>query len=171
MGCISPSFASSRECGRHFSWSPNFSCRLDLHHNKTCVALANLWWSIGRNRIENRTYPDGVMFIESVHLLTPCLNAYVFLTCWAWSGSPDSKMWFNLFETCVFMVFVVWSSPTHVLLEYRGPIKKRNQKTPTYLIPTKTSLAYALGHVKVEGSYKWLLFFTSPLLLGHGTCD
>ena len=38
----------------------------------------------------------------------------------------------NLFETCVVMLFVLWSSPNHTLIKYRCPMKKSNRVTPAH---------------------------------------
>ena len=53
-----------------FSCSSN-SHRLDLH-NKTHVALPNVWWKHMQKLTENSTFPDVAMIIISVCLLISC---------------------------------------------------------------------------------------------------
>ena len=50
-------------------------CRVGFH-NETCVALANTWWNISKNRIENRTLPSLLMVIASASLLLPLRTRY-----------------------------------------------------------------------------------------------
>ena len=61
---------------------------LDLN-NKTCVAIANMWWSINNSWIENWTSLDLVIIIRSACFLIPSLNKLGFHNCvhyWVWSS-------------------------------------------------------------------------------------
>ena len=97
-------------------------------YNKICVALANLWWSIGKTWIENRT-SLVLYWLLRVHICW--LLDLIHRSSWIafgvindiWRRNPISV------HTCVFMVFALWSLANHVPIKSRGPIKKKNQVT------------------------------------------
>ena len=98
--------------------------RLDMH-KKTCVAIANLWWSISKTQVSWFSYAYWKrMFVDS---LTEYFGPPNCVQYWVWSRiwrrSPD----------CFFMVFVLWSSPDHTPIKYRCLIKTSNWITPSYL--------------------------------------
>ena len=58
------------------------------------------------------------------------------------------------------MVFVLWSSPDHALIKYRGPIQKNNQITPTY------AMLKHKGNVRTPNIYKCYATIISFSLYG-----
>ena len=66
-----------------FMWvfSGSFSMFSELYWTslsiETCVALAHLWWSITKNRIENQKSFGIVTSIVSAHVCSCCLNGYL----------------------------------------------------------------------------------------------
>ena len=109
--------------------------QLDLH-NKTCVCIRKSamghqqesdipWFSYGYQKCVLVDYS----FTE--YIGPPKCGHYL-----VWNSYWNLKPLSNLFQTCVFMVFVLWSSLNHTPIKYRCPIKKSYQITPGYVEAT-----------------------------------
>ena len=106
--------------------------RFDLH-NKTHIASKNLRWNICKNRIENWTSLGLVMIVGMfvdflVGYIDPspnCIHCKCRVVINIWK-SPIS------FKHVVFVMFALWSSPNHIPIKSRSPIKKTSHLRPIY---------------------------------------
>jgi hypothetical protein len=106
---------------------------LDLH-NKTCVALADLWWSISKNQVENWTSHDvshpylKCMFVDS-------LIEYIGLPDCEW-GIVDEMWRCSPISLNMCLCGVCFSIlPNHIPIKYTCPVKKSNWIAPVYFTP------------------------------------
>ena len=96
-----------------------------------------MWVWFGSCSCSHSPVLGSVLIIGSTCSLSiPWLNTQVLLIVFmiecvvvnqVWRCSP---IWF---QTCVFMVFVFGSSPNHILIKYRCPVKKSNRIELVYL--------------------------------------
>ena len=116
-------------------------------HNETCVGLANLLYSINKNR----TSPYLVEVIGNACLLILSWIIEVLPIVLTIEYGVVDKIW-----RCrpIAMAFVLWLSPSHTTIKCRCSMKKTNQITPAYLcrhsIPT--SLLLLLTWAKTSSS-------------------
>ena len=73
----------------------------------------------------------------------------------------------NLFWTCVFMVFVLWSSPNHTPIKHRSSIKETDRLTPTYLMwhTIASSVFCNLNMTFAYADHQWWIDIISHLNL------
>ena len=135
--------------GSFFTFS-NFY-RLDSH-NKTHVAIANLWRNICQSRIGNNTSLHSIMLIISACMFISFLIGYIsplqlcsllsveYVVVNIWRRTPISFKHVSLF-----MMFSLWSSPNHIPIKHRGPIKQTSHLRPIslYIIPSPHLLVLA----------------------------
>lgn len=97
--------------GSFFSMFSNFLLIRSSSKRKSCVALVLPQWNICQKRIGKTD-----MFVVECGVLIQI-----------WRGNPIS------FGHVSSWCFVFWSSKNHVLVTYRGPIKKIGHLRPIYL--------------------------------------
>lgn len=132
-----------------------------LTFSKSSVAWMNVWWSIHKNHIENRTSPSLVM-VSWKCVFVDSLTEYVsHLKCvkyqWNLKDGVQSRLDTCLDGVCFFFAPLA-SPPNHTPMIYRCPIKKSNEIAPAYLktyitVQTVKSLRFTLCFHHVTQSY------------------
>ena len=127
--------------------------------NETCVAIANLCWSINKNQIECFVFVDFVLVIGSAcWLKLNWIHRFSQLVCIVECGVV-TRIW-----RCSLILFkhvslwCLFFDLNHTPIKYRCPDKKNNWITPTYLkaqtIESLTNPPPILTLSKVWGSVK-----------------